>query len=83
MRYGQTVPSLSHEECMDLMLDIMSDTDLHKKGAQGYKKVGQSVELHGSEDNQIVREAGKFWNEVTTDGLPKYESQGRCRNGRS
>ena len=60
MRYGQTVPSLSHEECMDLMLDIMSDTDLHKQGAQGYTKVGQSVDLHGSEDNQIVREAGQF-----------------------
>ena len=69
------MPSLSHEECMDLMLDIMSDTYLHKQAAQGYKKVHQSVDLHGSEDNQIVREAGKFWNEVTTDGLPNMRAK--------
>ena len=43
MRYGQTVPSLSHEECMDLMLDIMSDMDLHKQGAQGYKRLAKAL----------------------------------------
>ena len=39
------------------------------------KKVGQSIDLHGSEDNQIVREAAKFWNEVTTDGFPNVRAK--------
>ena len=47
MHYGQIVPKLSHEECMDLMLSVLSDADLHKRAAQGYKKVGQSIDLHG------------------------------------
>jgi hypothetical protein len=40
---------------MDLMWDVLSDVDLHKQAARGYKKVGQSIDLNGSEDNQIVR----------------------------
>ena len=28
--YGQIVPKLSHEECMDLMWGVLSDADLHK-----------------------------------------------------
>ena len=75
MRYGQVVPKLSHEECLDLMWDVLSDADLHRQAAQGYKKVGQSIDLHGSEDNQIVREAGQFWNEVTTDGFPNMRAK--------
>ena len=59
MRYGQIVTKLSHEECMDLMWGVLSDADLHKRAAQGYKKVGQSIDIHGSEDNHIVREAAK------------------------
>ena len=38
------------------------------KAAQGYKKVGQSIDLHGKEDNLIVREAATYWNQQTTDG---------------
>ena len=75
MRYGQIVTKLSHEECMDLMWGVLSDADLHKRAAQGYKKVRQSIDLHGSEDNQIVREAAKFWNEVTTDGFPNVRAK--------
>ena len=68
MRQGQTVPKLSQEECMDLMYSVISDKELHKKAAQGFKKVGQSIDLHGKEDNLIVREAATYWNERTTDG---------------
>jgi hypothetical protein len=75
MRYGQIVPKLSDEECMDLMWGVMSDADLHKRAAQGCKKVGQSIDLHGSEDHQIVREAANCWNEVTTDGIPNMKAK--------
>ena len=68
MRHGQTVPKLDHEECMNLMHSVLCDKEVHMKAAQGYKKVGQSIDLHGKEDNLVVREAGTFWNEKTTDG---------------
>ena len=60
---------------MDLMWSVLSDADLHKRAAQSYKKVCQSIDLHGSEDHQIVLEAAKFWNEATTDGLPNVRAK--------
>ena len=61
------VPKLTHEECMELMLDVVKDPALHRNASEGYKKVGQSIDLHGTEDELICREAGTFWNEETTD----------------
>ena len=66
---------------MNLVWGVVSDADLHKRAAQSYEKFGRSIDLHGSEDNQMLREAAKFWNDVTTDEFPKYESQSRRRNG--
>ena len=68
------MPKLTHEECMDLMWEVLSDEELHRKETLGYKKVGQSIDLHGREDNQIVREAATFWNAETTDGHPNMRS---------
>ena len=67
MRHGQAVPKLTHEECWDIMWLVLSDPALHVRASQGYKKVGQSVDLHGKEDSLICREAGIYWNEETTD----------------
>ena len=44
MRSGQVVPKLTHEECMSLMLEGLSDPGLHMKASKGYKKVGQSID---------------------------------------
>ena len=68
MRSGQVVPKLTHEECMLLMLEVLSDPALHKRASEGYKKVGQSIDLYGKEDELVCREAGVFWREQTTDG---------------
>ena len=68
MRCGQTVPKLTHEECLDMMHSVICDKELHMKAARGYKKVGQSIDLHGKEDNLIVREAAMYWNDATSDG---------------
>jgi len=61
------------------MLEVLSDPGLHSNAAKGFKYVGQSVELHGSEDALICREAGTFWNEPTTDGYqnmrPKIDGE--------
>jgi len=56
---------------MVLMLEVWSDPELHKRAAEGYKSVGQSIDLHGLEDARVCREAGTFWREPTTD---KYTS---------
>ena len=63
MRYGQIVAKISQEECMDLMQEIPCDKELHAKAARVYKKVGQSIDLHGKEDKLIVSESAAFWNE--------------------
>jgi hypothetical protein len=70
MRSGQVVPKLTHEECMDLMLEVLNDVALHKRASEGYKKVGQSIDLYGTEDLLVCREAGAYWNEETTDKFP-------------
>ena len=70
MRAGKVVPKLSNEECMVLMLEVLSDPALHMQAAKGYKSVGQSIDLHGREDELVCREAGVYWREKTTDGWP-------------
>ena len=79
MRSGQVVPKLTHEECMLLMLEVLSDPALHKRASEGYKKVGQSIDLYGKEDELVCREAGVFWREETTDGYasmrPKIDDE--------
>ena len=79
MRSGQVVPKLTHEECMLLMLEVLSDPALHERASEGYKKVGQSIDLYGKEDELVCREAGVFWREETTDGYasmrPKIDDE--------
>ena len=75
MRGGQVVPSLSHEECMMVMFEVLSDPALHIHAAKGFKYVGHAVELHGKEDQIICREAGVLWNETTTDGYPNMRAK--------
>ena len=41
MREGEVVPSLKPEECMKLMLDTLSDPQLHRRASAGYKKQGK------------------------------------------
>ena len=36
MRSGQVVPKLTHEVCMRLMLDVVSNPELHMKASEGY-----------------------------------------------
>ena len=70
MRGGQPVPKLTHEECMEMMFEVLKDPALHMAASEGYKKVGQSIDLYGKEDALVCREAGIFWNEETTDKFP-------------
>jgi hypothetical protein len=75
MKSGQVVPKVTHEECMDLMFAVVNDSELHIAASDGYKKVGQSIALHGTEDALVCREAGVFWNEETTDKFPSMRAK--------
>ena len=74
MRLGATVPVCSHEESLQIMYEILSSPELHSKASEGYKKTGQSVDLWGAEDSCIVREAGDFWNSMTSRGHPSMRA---------
>ena len=51
-----------------MMYEVLSDPDLHIAAVEGYKKVEQLIDLNGQEDLLVVREAGTYWNEETSDG---------------
>ena len=44
-----------------MMVQILSDKREHYHAADGYKKTGANVALDGTEDHEIVREAGGFF----------------------
>ena len=64
MREGIVVPQLRQEECLDIMVDVLSNMALHLHAAKGYLKTGLTVDLDGLQDQEIVREAGQFWTEL-------------------
>ena len=55
---------LTPEENIDIMIQVMSDPNLHVQASRGYKYTGTTVALDGSEDNMICREAKDFWQEL-------------------
>jgi len=60
---GGGLTDLSREENLDIMIEVMSDKNLHIMASEGYKYTGTTNALDGSEDNLITREAGRFWKE--------------------
>ena len=61
MRRGVKVPKPQSRTCIDLMVQNLSDKRLQYHAADGYKKTGANVALDGTEDHEIVREAGQFF----------------------
>ena len=64
MRDGIVVPQLRQEDCIDIMVDVVSNMELHLNAAKGYLRAGMTVDLDGLQDQEIVREAGEFWREL-------------------
>ena len=64
MREGTVVPKLRQEDCIDTMVDVVSNMELHLNAAKGYLRTGMTVDLDGLQDQEIVREAGVFWAEL-------------------
>ena len=61
MKRGVGVPKTKHTQGIDMMVKVLSNPKLHLQAAEGYKSTGWTVELDGSEDHKIVREAGEFF----------------------
>ena len=57
------MPRCTPEQCIDIMVEVMSNIGLHLAAADGYLKTGMTVALDGTQDSFIVREAGHFWKE--------------------
>ena len=55
---------ITPEENIDIMIEVMSDRNLHLQASKGYKYTGTTVALDGSEDSMICREAKDFWQEL-------------------
>ena len=55
---------LTPEENIDIMIEVMSDLNLHLKACRGFKYTGTTVALDGTEDAKICREAKDFWGEL-------------------
>lgn len=64
MQLGTVVPKTTPEDCIDMMAAVAANLAIHVAAADGYKKTGATVELHGDEDHLIVREAGIFWKKM-------------------
>ena len=61
MADGTVVPQLKREECIDLMVKVLQNMQLHIDAAQGFLKTGIRVPLDGSKDIEICREAMHLW----------------------
>ena len=64
MQDGVCVPRCKPEQCIDMMVEVLSSMQLHLNAAEGYIRTGLRVSLDGTQDHFIVREAGRFWNEL-------------------
>jgi hypothetical protein len=55
-RAGGGLVDLNKEENIDIMIEVMSDLELHLRASRGYKYTGTMVSLDGSEDKYISSE---------------------------
>ena len=64
MADGHRVPQLSRQECIDIMVQVLSGLQVHVDASKGFIKTGIRVPLDGSQDFEICREALHLWDEL-------------------
>ena len=72
---------LTREEKIDIMIEVMSDLNLHLRAFQDYKHIGTTVALNGKEDHLISRQAKDFENQRRgggRGGQGQVEDRWRC-----
>ena len=55
MRDGICVPHLRQEQRIGIMVDVLSNMELHLQAACGYLRTGMTVALDGTQDDETVR----------------------------
>ena len=55
MRDGAVVPQLRQEDCIDIMVDVVSNMELHLNVAKGYLWTGMTVDLECLQGEEIMR----------------------------
>ena len=70
MRDGIVVPQLRQEDCIDIMVDVVSNMELHRNAAKGDLRTGMTVDLDGLQDQEIVRATGALLDRAR-DAYPK------------
>jgi len=63
-RTGDCMPTPTPQDCIGFIAEAWSDPQLHADAAKGFKRTGCLNNLDGTEDDEIVREAGYFWNHL-------------------
>ena len=58
MRDGIVVPQLRQEECIDIMVNVLSSMELHPNAAKGYLRTGMTVDLDGLQDLECCSQGG-------------------------
>ena len=64
MRDGAVVSQLRQEDCIGIMVDVVSNMEPHLNAAKGYLRTGMAVDLDGLQDQEIVGESGVCWAEL-------------------
>ena len=61
MRLGQCVPQLDKAECVDLMVEVMSQMCLNQAAAEGCWETGFKANLWDADmDSRVCKDAGNF-----------------------
>ena len=61
---GEVVPKVPEETMIDMMVEVLSDPNIHLRAAKGYVKTAVAVDLDGTQDTLIEREAAAFWRDL-------------------
>ena len=62
---GKACPMVRREDAMAWMSIVWFQTHMHLQAADGFKKVGITNALDGSEDDLVCREARSYWNALS------------------
>ena len=61
---GGGLVDCTHEESLELMIEVMSDVNLHLDAAKAYKYTGTTLAFDGTEDSELRNDAKEFWHRL-------------------
>ena len=61
---GGGLVDCTREESLDLMIQVMSDKNLHLNAAKAYTYTGTTLAFDGTEDSELRNDAKEFWHRL-------------------